>query len=445
VSAVVHVLLVASLLLSTATAQKQATHAKASPDAAYKLTAVKITGTTRYTDKEILAASSLQMGQNASDGDFKETVRLLGDSGMFGGVAYSYFSSPAGVRLELQLTDTDKSKLVPAKFDNFVWFTDDQLRTALQGRVPLFKELLPLSGNLTDHVSEALQAILAEKKYPGRVDFLRNEDLSTGTLNAIVYRVEEVSIRIHSLEFPGASPEQTTLLTTAARRVSGAEYGRSSLAEVAKFDLLPVYLQRGYLKAEFGPSDAHVLPQPAPAPDAQGPAEVQVDAIVPVTPGKVYSTSSVDWKGNSAIAAGELAPLLHMPTGQPADAVRLLADIEKIGKLYRSRGYMMVQIKPVAQLDEDKNTVHYDLNVVEGDLYKMGELEITGLDTQARARMVAAWTLHPGQPYNADYPEKFREDTRQLLPRGVAWLITVHATPDTRDKTVDVEIHFKQQ
>jgi outer membrane protein assembly factor BamA len=199
------------------------------------------------------------------------------------------------------------------------------------------------------------------------------------------------------------------------------------------------------LRAEFGPSDARVLPHPPAADDAQGLADVQVDAIVPVTPGKVYSTSSVDWKGNSAIATSEVAPLLHLPPGQPADAVRLLRDLENVSELYRSRGYMTVQIKPDAQFDDEKSTVRYGLNIVEGDLYKMGELEILGLDTQAKARMRAAWTLREGEPYNADYPKKFLEDTRQLAPRGVPWAVSIHESLDAKDKTVDVEIRFKQQ
>jgi outer membrane protein insertion porin family len=385
------------------------------------------------------------MGQNAADGDFKEAVQRLGDSGLFSKVVYSYSSSAAGVKLELQLADTDKSKLVPANFENFVWFTDDELRTALQRSVPLFKQLLPVAGNLSDRVSEALQGVLSEKQFPGRVDFLRNAEESSGALNAIVYRVEEVSIRIRSVEFPGASPEQTALLANAARRLTGAEYARSSLAAAAKFDLLPVYLQRGYLKAAFGPSDARVVPQPPAAADAQDRAELQVDVIVPVNPGKIYSTSSVDWKGNAAITTDEVAPLLHLQPGQPVDAVRLLRDLENVGKLYRSRGYMTVQIKPDAQFDDEKCTVHYDLNIVEGYLYKMGELEILGLDTQAKARMQAAWTLREGQPYNADYPKKFVDGTEQLLPRAVRWAVSIHESLDAKDKTVDVEVRFKQQ
>jgi len=85
------------------------------------------------------------------------------------------------------------------------------------------------------------------------------------------------------------------------------------------------------------------------------------------------------------------------------------------------------------------------VNIVEGDLYKMGELEILGLDTQATARMQAAWTLREGQPYNADYSKKFLDDTGQLLPRGVRWDISIHETLEVKDKTVDVEIRFKQQ
>jgi outer membrane protein assembly factor BamA len=432
------------VLTPAGVAQKHPT-SKVSPASAAKLIALKATGTARYTDQEILAASGLQLRQDAADGDFKEAVRRLGDSGLFGEIDYSYSSSSAGVKLELQLTDTDKNKLVPAQFENLVWFSDDELRTAVERRVPLFKQLLPLTGNLPDQVSEALQAILTEKRFPGRVNYLREGDESGGPLHAIVYRVEEVSIRIRGFEFPGASLEQAALLTTAARRSIGASYERSGLAAVAKFDLLPVYLQRGYLKAAFAPSDARVVPHPTSAEDAQGSADVEVDAIMRVTPGKVYSTAGVDWRGNSTLKTSEVAPLIHLPLGQPADAVRLLRDIEAVGKLYRSHGYMMVQVKPDATLDDEKSTVHYELNVTEGDLYKMGELEILGLDTQAAARMHEAWTLREGQPYNADYPKKFLDDTRQLVPRGVQWATSIHESLDSKDKTVDVEIRFQQQ
>jgi outer membrane protein assembly factor BamA len=435
------------VLLGTSAAQKKPAPPKPPSVAPTKLIAVKLTGSTRYTDKEVLAASGLWIGQDAADGDFKEAAQRLGNSGMFSDVAYSYSSSGAGTKLELQVSDTDSSKLVPAQFENFVWFTDSELLSLLGLRIPLFKRLLPLTGTLPDQLAETLQAILSEKHAPGRVSFLRNADQASGTLFAINYQVDEVSIQIRNIDFPGASPEQTVLLTTAAHRLVGATYRRDTLAAVAKFDLLPIYLQRGYLKAEFSQSDARLVPKPASEGVSQASSsnEIEVDAVLPVSPGKVYSTSGVTLKGNSAIATNELVPLLHLMLGRPADAVRLLHDIETVSKLYRSRGYMVVQVKPDAQFDDERDTVHYDLNIAEGALYKMGEVEITGLDTQSTARMRNAWTLRQGDPYNADYPKQFLADTGQLLPKGVRWAINIHETPDAKDRTVDVEIHFQQQ
>ena len=85
------VILALSLLLSAAAAQKQSAGGKPSSVTANKLIALKVTGTTRYTDKEILAASGLQIGQNAADGDFKEAVQRLGDSGLFSNVVLFLF------------------------------------------------------------------------------------------------------------------------------------------------------------------------------------------------------------------------------------------------------------------------------------------------------------------------------------------------------------------
>jgi hypothetical protein len=417
--------------------QKTEGNGKTTAVSASKLVAVKVAGTDRYTEKEILAASGLELGRTAGEADFKEAVQRLGDTGLFSDVAYSYSYSPAGTRLELQLVDTDKSKLVPALYENFVWFTDAELTSEIQRRVPLFKQVLPLAGSLPDQVSEALQVILSARRLPGRVDYLRESKPGTGEagdLIGIAYKVVEASFYIHDVEFPGAGPDQLPPLKVAARKLAGAEYVRSSLAMVAEVDYLPVYLQRGYLKAAFAQPEARVATQAS--------TEVQVDAIFPVTPGKIYSTSRVVWKGNAAVPAEQLQSLLHLPFGQPADAVRLAADLENVQKLYHTRGYMAVRIQAEPLMDDAASTVRYDLSVVEGDLFQMGELEIVGLDSQAKARLQNAWTLREGQPYNSDYPKEFLKNAFRLLPHGEQWNADIREAVDAKDKTVDVTLRF---
>jgi len=429
------VLLLSCLLgFATAAAQRSAGSTKTSPIASYRLIGLKVTGTQRYTEKEILPASGLALGQNVAEADFKEAARRLGDTGLFTDVVYSFSFSPAGTKLEFQLTDTEASKLVPAHFENFVWFTDAQLLTEIQRRVPLFKLLMPVAGTMSDHVEEALQAVLDERKIPARVDYLREAPQEGGSLIGISYRVEVLEIRIRNVEFPGATPDQLPQLQAAARKLMGAPYMRSSLAQVARIEFMPVCLQRGYLKASFADSQARVVTQSA--------AEVEVDAILPLTPGKIYSTSGVDWKGNTVFPADNLGRQIHLPTGQPADAVHLVSDLEKVAKLYHTKGYMAARITPKPLLDDDHSTVHYDLNVLEGDQFKMGEFEIIGLDSQAKAHLQAAWKLSEGQPYDSEYYKKFLEETSRFVPAAVPWDIKVHEAVNEKDKTVDVTIRF---
>jgi len=430
-----HIFLTFSLFWTAdVAAQKHAGTPKAAPVLAYRLIELKVTGSQRYTEKEILPASGLVLGQNVVEADFKEASRRLGDTGLFSDIAYSFAYSAAGTKLELQLTDVEESKLVPAHFENFVWFTDAQLFAEIQKRVPLFKPRMPVSGTMPDNVEQALQAVIDEKRIPARVDYLREAPEKEGSLIGIAYRVEALEIRIRNVEFPGATPDQLSALQAAAHKLTGAAYMRSPLAQVASIEFMPVCLQRGYLKAAFADSEARVV--------TQSEGEVEVDAILPLTPGKVYSTSAVEWKGNTVIPADDLQRLIRLPTGQPADAVHLARDLEQVAKLYHTKGYMMARIMPKPMLDDDHSTVRYELNVHEGDQFKMGEFEVIGLDSQAKAHLEAVWKLREGEPYDSEYPKRFLNESSRLVPAGVPWEIGIHEAVNEKDKTVDVTIRF---
>src|SRR5271155_1340400 len=95
------------------------------PSMSYKLIAVKVTGSKRFTSDEVGAASGLPVGTVAHEEDFKKAARQLGESGAFSNISYKFSYSEAGTKLEFQVTDADK--FVPAHFADFVWFTDEDL------------------------------------------------------------------------------------------------------------------------------------------------------------------------------------------------------------------------------------------------------------------------------------------------------------------------------
>ncbi len=426
-------LLFACISLSASIHAQTRKPAKPLPPSAFKLISIKVTGSKRYTPDEIITATGLQLSQTVSEDDFKQVSRHLGETGAFSNVVYSYQFSSAGTKLDLQVTDSDE--FVPARFDNIVWFSDQELLEKLRARVPLFHGQLPVAGSLADQVSDALQALLIEPNLQGRADYLRAAR-GDGPIEAFVFSVTGPTIHIRNVEFVGAGPTELPLLQATASKLQGQDYFRSILRGQAEKNLLPVYLERGYLKAAFAGAQPRIV--------QDSPQETIVDVTFPVDPGRQYKTTEIEFSGYQAFPVEKLRELIHQQPGQPANAVQLANDLEAIKKLYGSRGYMAASIQTTPEMDDAQSTVKYLLQFHEGDVYKMGELEIRGLDSRTTARLVGRWKLLAGDPYDSSYPQRFLDETRDLLPPG-AWKIAQHESINEKDKTVDVTLRFDSQ
>src|SRR5580704_1263588 len=148
IAALLPPILLAAAIAISQNPQVNKSSSKALPSTAFKLISVQVKGAKRYKQDEVVAATGLELGQTVGEDDFKRAVQRLGDTGAFTEVAYSFQYSALGTKLELQVSENDQ--LVPARFDNLVWFTDQELRDKLQARLPLFQGQLPLAGNLAD-------------------------------------------------------------------------------------------------------------------------------------------------------------------------------------------------------------------------------------------------------------------------------------------------------
>src|ERR1700733_2141573 len=426
-------LLLSSLLLCLSAA------AQTQPPVSYRLIAVKVTGSKRFTQEDVAAASGLPIGTIAHEEDFKKAARQLGETGAFGDITYTYTYSSAGTRLEFHVSDADK--FVPARFADFVWFTDEELLHKLHDRIPLFNGELPANGRLPDQVSDVLQAMLVENAIPGRVEYVRNNGKDE-RLESIAYNVAGVSIRIHHADFPGAGADELPLLQAAAEKLFDREYSRDYMNNFIEHDLLPIYREHRYLKASCASAQPKVIkPDASDAVDNKLPPTF-VEVTFPVTPGLQYKLTKWDWSGNKEIPSDQLDPLLHARTGQTANTVQLGNDLREVQLLYGSRGYILAAIKVNAEFDDVVGGVTYHLVVQAGALDRKGELQFRGLDNNLTARLRAAWKIRPGEVYDATYLKQFLPQARKLLPPTLDWEVDPHVTAIARDKTVDVDLQY---
>jgi outer membrane protein assembly factor BamA len=430
-------LLLLQLCPSASMAQSRSTPIQKMPESARKLIAVHVTGSRRYSQDEVVAASGLIVGGIVGEEDFNKAARILGQTGAFTDIGYSYSYSPAGTKLELKLTDT--KEFVPARFEDFVWFPDADLRREIKERVPLFNGELPISGRLPDEVSDVLQALLVEKGVPGHVDYLRYSS-GNGPIESINYSVADVLIRVRKIEFTGAGSAELPLLEAAAERLPDREYASTRLDVFAQRQLLPVYHARGYLKASLGPPQPKVVKDVESDNDSRN--ETLVDVTFAVNPGQQYKLTGLEWAGNREIATDKLQSMIQAQPGQPANLVRLVQDLEDVQRLYGTRGYINASITPEPQFDDAAGTVSIRLEVKEDYIYRMGELEFRGLDNSLTSKLRAAWRLRPGDVYDAAYVNQYIPEANKLLPRNLDWGVAVHVTPNVREKTVDVDLQY---
>jgi outer membrane protein assembly factor BamA len=423
-----------ALVLLPGLARSQTTH-KAQPKPAagdHKLVSIKVTGSQRYTPDEIIAASGLKIGDAATEDDFKKATEELGKSGMFTNVSYSYAYSATGTKLDFQVADADK--FVPARFENFVWFSDADLIAKIHEREPLFKGEVPVGGDLADRISDALQSLLLQHSLSAHATYIREGESHEGPIDAINFKADNVNIHIRHVTFPSAPADQIPDLAEAAQKLEGRDYFRSEVNTYIKSAVLPVYLKHGFLKAAFAEPQAKVVQEDQD--------ETQVDVDLPSMSGLQYKVSGFTWEGNSAFPADKLQTLIHIQPSQTANAVQLQTDLEAVQKLYGTRGYMTASVKPEPVFDDANRTVAYTLEVQEGDLFHMGDLEINGLDVKTADRLREAWNLKPADAYDSSYPKRFIEQAWKLLPPKTNWTVSLHEGINEKEKTVDVSLRY---
>jgi len=405
---------------------------------ARQLIAIKVVGSKRFPEAAIAAATGLQMGTEVVEDDFKKAARNLGDTGVFTDIAYSFSYSSAGTKVEFHVTDV--SKFVSARFEDFVWFTDEELNRRIKEHVPLFDGELPLSGRMPDEVSDVLQAMLVENAIPGHVEYKR-EGKQDGPVEAITYSVSDVVVRVQNIEFTGIGDAERPALEAAAQRLPEHQYSRSRLNFLVQHQLLPVYYARGYLKAAFSQPQPKVVKQTTEAED--GPRnQTFVDVTFAVAPGLQYKVKTVQWSGNKEFPTDQLQKMVRTEIGQSANTVRLADNLKDVQKLYGSRGFLTASIKANADFDDATSTVAFTLEVNEGYVYHMGELEFRGLDNSLTAKLRAAWKLRFGEIYDASYIDEYLPAAHKLLPANLDWDVAPHVTANVRDKTVDVDIIY---
>ena len=99
-------------------------------------------------------------------------------------------------------------------------------------------------------------------------------------------------------------------------------------------------------------------------------------------------------------------------------------------------------IKPEPDFDDAEGTVTIRLDVKEGSVFHMGELEFRGLDNSLTAKLREPGRSAPAKFTMRPISANICPTAQKLLPAALDWEVASHVTANVRDKTVDVDLIY---
>jgi outer membrane protein insertion porin family len=255
--------------------------------------------------------------------------------------------------------------------------------------------------------------------------------------------VEDPALRIRSVKFGDPLAADSERLKDRVPDIKGQPYSRFAIEVFENEQVRPLYASKSYLRAKIGP------PLPHMEGNADNPEGLNLDVLIPIVPGPLYSWNGVTWKGNLAVLSASLDGDIGIKTGEAADGTKIEALWRDIELEYGKRGYLDAKIDAQPDFDDIAHRVSYHVNIVEGPQYRMGEMIVTGLSLDAEKRLRLAWQLAPGQIFDNAFFEKLV--TVLAKPRAeIFGELPIHYTqcghflrPDANRRTVDVLLDFK--
>ena len=160
-----------------------------------KLAKIEFSGLDRLKPEDALAKSGLAVGQTADVDAIDAAAARLMESGLFKNLSYSIKGTTDNATLTFKVEELKGG--LPVVFDNFVWFTDEELAEAVRKRVPTFSGVVPEEGNAGEQIKGALEDLLRERKLQGTVQYMPS--VVPGRKPEMIFNVRNAGLRLCQL------------------------------------------------------------------------------------------------------------------------------------------------------------------------------------------------------------------------------------------------------
>jgi outer membrane protein insertion porin family len=374
---------------------------QSSGSATYRLAGLKFDGLSRVSEAQIVSFTGLKKDDKVTTDQLLAIQKRLSKSGVFDDVAYNF--KTLGPDLTVEFDFTESANLARCVFDNFIWFSNDDLDKTLRANVALYNGAVPASGTTLQDAINALQTVVRTKAPAAKIDFTPFADSPNGGTSAIIFRVTGVPMPVQSITFIGASAIPEKDLEAAMTEAFGQDFSITRLTDITSKGLTGLFHNKGYWRVEF----ANITPMLSTT-QAGGPADsFPVGAAITIDQGSQYNWSKAVWSGNHAFPTDELDRNLHMQPNEVANEYKIEAGLNAVRMAYLTHGYLDSSVQTKMRLDDTPHLAIDEVTIQEGPQYHMAAVQFMGVPPRLADALAKKWTLKPGDVFDPTYSQTF--------------------------------------
>ena len=362
------------------------------------------TDPTQHLDAgELLRITGLQEGVPLTKADIDAALQKLGDSGDFSNLTYTVNKTA----LTIRLTPAAGGQALPLRFTSFVWWQPEDLLGILEKRVPLFHGTLPLQGDQTGQIEDALLALLKEKGIPdARITAMPSFSAPGAPMDAVALSITSPEILVGQTHFDGVIPSIAEKLTAFNLQLADRNFDVRDVDTSIHDNVQQIFADAGYLD---GTVDAPTLA--APRKDMGG---YVVDVQVTLHPGNLYRVGSIAVHADPPATVPELRAVIPFKDGDPASSSDVRSALSALAIVYGDYGYLRAQAFANLEKNASNATVAYSFTFSPGAQFHLASVDASDLPTDLQQEFTTLWHGTPGALVDKNFQSNLRQTLEKL-------------------------------
>ena len=396
------------------------------------VTAIEIRGLKRIEEGAILKRIKQKIGQPLSRQKISEDIKNIYGMGYFEDVKVEAEPYEGGLKLIYKVKE--KPTISRIYFSGNHKFDDTKLNEQLTITPGAIADVTLIQRNVS-----ALKSFYESEGYwtARVVPIVKEVSDSEVTLTFLIeegskVRIKEIEIlgnsRISDGKIKGVMETKSWWIFSF---ITSSGYYKKSVMKQDIERIKNLYYDNGYLNVVVSDPEITLTPD-----------RRKMIIRIRISEGPQYRISEIKFRAHRPSDVARLKDLLPLKKGDIFSKKLLQEGIRKITQFYSEMGYALASVEPEIIPDEATKTVKIVMNINEGDLYRVGRIEIIG-NTKTQDKVIRReMRLDEGDIFNSKLLQRSSERINNL---NFFEKVELVPKPRVKEKKLDIDIKVKEK